>query len=162
METLYSYHYDWTNVFSFMIPLLIGTAFLLFIKPAAERKEKGYAFFKWLFGIVGCFCIILSVCSFTFEMKDHSFKKSALENGRVLVTEGYVKNFHPMPPEGHDMESFEIDGVYFEYSSYETVNGYNVPSCSGGVITGDGQHLLIKYVTGQSGRNVILYIAKIE
>ena len=32
------------------------------------------------------------------------------------IVEGYVENFEPMPYEGHAQESFDIEGVHFEYS----------------------------------------------
>ena len=67
-----------------------------------------------------------------------------------------------MPLEGHDTEHFEINGVLFEYTNFEIVNGYNRPAAYGGIISKNGQYLKIKYITDESGNNTILYIAEIE
>ena len=96
---------------------------------------------------------------------------------------GITENYHSAPESGHDTESFDINGVHFEYSYYEIVNGYHKPASNGGVITGNGQHLKIKYIEDTydedyetvirypgdnlegdypQGENVILYIAEIE
>ena len=71
-----------------------------------------------------------------------------------------------MPYEGHDTEHFEIDGIYFEYTDNEIMNGYNTTSSHGGVVTQNGQYLKIKYIVSEydsgESRNIILYIAEIE
>lgn len=41
---------------------------------------------------------------------------NAYRNGDCEIVEGYVKNFAPMPEGEHAQESFDIDGIYFEYS----------------------------------------------
>lgn len=53
---------------------------------------------------------------------------NAYRNGDCEIVEGYVKNFAPMPEGEHAQESFDIDGIYFEYSE----NGHAKPH--GGVI----------------------------
>jgi hypothetical protein len=64
------------------------------------------------------------------------------------------------------VEDFEIDGIYFEYTDNEIMNGYNTTSSHGGVVTQDGQYLKIKYIVSEyesgESRNIILYIAEIE
>ena len=85
-----------------------------------------------------------------------------MQDNDVKIVEGYVDQYHPMPSDGHDTEHFNINGVYFEYSNYEIVNGYHDAASLGGVITHDGQHLKIKYIEDDSGNNVILYIEKIS
>ena len=69
-----------------------------------------------------------------------------MKTDEIYVVEGYVENYHPMPYEGHDTEHFEIDGVYFEYSDYTIMNGYNISASHGGVVTNNGQYLKIKYI----------------
>ena len=127
-----------------------------------KKDVKGYAFLKWFLRIIGCFCIIIAICSSVLEIKGYIEKRSALANNQVSVVEGYVENYHPQPREGHDTERFEINSVSFEYSNFVTTNGYNTPACYGGVITQNGQHLLIKYVTESDGSNIILFIQRLE
>ena len=106
--------------------------------------------------------LIFSVFLLSNHIIDYQNKKALLESGNVYTVEGFTENFHAMPVEGHDTERFEINGVLFEYSNFELVNGYNLPAVYGGVITGNGQYLKIKYITDDSGENMILYIAKTE
>ncbi len=124
------------------------------------------AFFKvagFIIGPLGVLLFLISTCGMIAEHIDYS---KALENGDIHCVEGYIENFHPMPYEGHDVEHFEIDGIYFEYTDYEIMNGYNQTSSHGGVITENGQYLKIKYIESTydsgEGRNIILYIAEIE
>ena len=163
LEILYQFHYNWANLLSIIIPLILGLASLFYIKMADIKKGvKGYAFLKWFCGIIGCFCIFIAICFSVLGIKDYIEKRSALANNQVNVVEGYVENYHPQPLGGHDTERFEINGVSFEYSNFEITNGYNTPACYGGVITENGQHLLIKYVIEFDGSNTILFIQKIE
>ena len=128
----------------------------------ANDEEAENIFFKWLGWIVGVFCFLLFVSILVAHIGDYSEKKNAINNDQVLVVEGYVEKYHAMPFEGHDTEHFEINGVYFEYSNFELYNGYNRPACYGGVVTENGQNLKIKYVTDITGKNIILYIERIE
>ena len=169
---LYELHFNWLSCLILLIPLLVGLGFFFCFKwypaqnPGVNIKGAhgyvGYIFFKWLGWIVGVFCFFLFVCILVAHISDYSEKKNAIKNDQVLVVEGYVEKYHAMPFEGHDTEHFEINGVHFEYSNFELYNGYNRPACYGGVITENGQHLKIKYITDITGKNIILYIERIE
>ena len=68
-----------------------------------------------------------------------------------------------MPYEGHAKETFEINGVKFSYSDYNIHPGYNNTKSHGGVITGNGQHLKIRYVYfNEVYGNIIMYIEEIR
>jgi hypothetical protein len=75
---------------------------------------------------------------------------------------GVVENFHPMPEGAHDTEHFTINGVRFDFSVPSPTDiAYNLTKINGGVIKGDGQKLVIKYV--QNGEDeTVLYIAEIN
>jgi len=118
--------------------------------------------FIYFLKVAGIFCILITIHTTVLNIKDYSEKRNALANNQVYVIEGYTENYHPRPFSGHDTESFEINGVRFEYPKSATINGYDIPACYGGVITENGQHLLIKYVTESDGSNTILFIQKIE
>ena len=86
----------------------------------------------------------------------------AYYSGEYQTVEGYVENFHPMPSDGKSKETFDINGVEFAYSDYNIHPGYNKSQYHGGVITGNGQHLKIKYVFfNETYGNIILYIEEI-
>ncbi len=171
-EVLYELHFNWLSSLALLIPLFVGLGFFFCFKwypvqnPGVDKKgARGYAlyvFFKWLGWMVGVFCLFLFVGSVFFHIEDYFGKKEVLENGQVLVVEGYVEKYHAMPITGHDTESFEINGVYFEYTNGEIYNGYNRPACFGGVITENGQHLKIKFIEDFDKRNIILYIEELE
>ncbi len=169
-RVLYEYSLDFENILLSLIPLVIGIVFLSnsIMQVRRKVKSKGWngfvdSFFKFVGFIVGplCICIFLmTVLGITIE---HKAYEEMIKNNDVHVVEGYVEDFHPMPYEGHDTEHFEINGVYFEYSDYFVMNGYNVTASHGGVITHNGQYLRIKYIiTEYDGeeKNVILYIAE--
>ena len=159
---LYSLRFNWANLPWLMIPLIMGIgAFCLFrmLKNMESVGQRGRIFFKWFSWIVSGFLLLIFFLDMALNIYDYMKKKNQLDHDQVFVVEGFVENYHAMPLQGHDTEHFEIDGVFFEYSNYELINGYNRPACRGGVITGNGQYLIIKYVTDAvSNNNIILYI----
>ena len=172
METiLYEYHFDYLQILPFLIPFIVGFSFFFIWKwyPAKNRgvSEKGarghvaYMVWKYIGWIVGAFTVILGVFCLSAHIIDFQDKKALWESGNVYTVEGYTENYHAMPSEGHDKEHFEINGILFEYSNFEITNGYSQTAAYGGVITKDGQHLKIKYVTDEHGNHTILYIAEI-
>lgn len=172
METvLYEYTFNFENICLCFIPLVIGVVFLAnSIKQARQKaKNKGWdgfvdSFFKYVGFVVGPLCIFLFFTIFIGVLFEHKDYVELIDNNEVCVIEGYVEEYHPMPYEGHDTEHFEINGVYFEYSDYIMVNGYNISASHGGVVTHNGQHLRIKYIPNEYDgvtNNAIIYIAQI-
>ncbi len=169
---LYELHFNWLEALVLFIPLIVGLGFLFLFRWYPEQNSGvdkkwskgyvGYVISKWIGWIVGTFAILLFVCVLAAHIYDYFEIKNILENDKAHIVEGYVEQYHAMPREGHDTEHFEIDGVYFEYSSSEILNGYNTPACYGGVIKKNGQHLKIKYTVDNIGNNVILYIEEIK
>ena len=170
-NVLYEYQLNLADYIWNFIPLLVGIGFLynsvLIIK--SKYKEKGWdgfiaSFFKiagFIVAPIGIGMFLLSTIGMSIQHVDY---KERLSSNDLFVIEGYVKNFHPMPYEGHDTEHFEINGVFFEYSEYTITNGYHKTASHGGVITQNGQHLKVKYVVEEleeGSENVILYIAEI-
>ena len=172
-NVLYELNFNWLQSFILIIPLFVGLGFFFTFKwypsqnPGTDQKGArgyaGYVFFKWTGWIVGIFAICLFILITAAHIMDFQEKKDILDNNQAVVVEGIVEKYHAMPREGHDTEHFEINGVYFEYSSGELLNGYNKPGCYGGLIKENGQHLKIKYVKDQDiGNNIILYIEEIK
>lgn len=79
------------------------------------------------------------------------------KKGRYVEIEGVIQDYSPNF--GHTrgtIESFTLDGVKFECSD-GAIWGYCPNRENGGVITGNGQHLRIRYIPGKP-RNTIVYI----
>lgn len=151
----------------YLIPFVVFVGFFLFfvkeIKAIRQAGScKGHMIQLCL--LSPALLIIAAVCVIMVTTQIHQYEDIvvAYRQGQYETVEGPVENFVPMPAEGHAQETFEIDGVAFEYSGYSTAQGYNTPKVSGGVITGDGQQLRIGYIYSASEyRNVIVYIAEL-
>ncbi len=118
---------------------------------------------KCVFSIACVFVWVISILVFVFQYDMYTTVTNAYKTGQYEVVEGYVENFHALPPEGHDVESFEIDGVYFSYSDAKIITGYHNAKKNGGVITGDGQYLKIGYIYYDDlYGNIIVYIEEID
>ena len=70
-------------------------------------------------------------------------------NGNFSIVEGTVTKFKPMPYSGHQMESFEVDGIRFEYSDFNlNSGGFNNTTSHGGPIR-EGLSVRIAYNSGR-------------
>ena len=111
---------------------------------------------------IGGFCAVVLVISFALHISEYNAFKDMLETGSVSTVQGYVENYSPLPWDGKGTENFEINGVYFAYNNADARNGYTKTANRGGVITHNGQHLIIRYVTREDGENIILYISNYQ
>ena len=171
-NVLYELNFNWIESVLYIIPLLVGMGFFFIFKwypvqnPGINQKGSqgyvGYVVAKWVGWIVGAFAICLFVLLTAAHIIDYVEKKDVLDNNQANIVEGIVEKYHAQPLSGHDTEHFEINGIYFEYSSGELLNGFNTPACYGGVIKENGQYLRIKYLKDDIENNVILYIEEIE
>jgi len=114
-----------------------------------------------IFWSIPILCFLISLVIFVGFYSEYRQCRAMLDNDEVLIVEGEVENFSPYPELGHGSESFEINGVRFSYFN-ERTNGYHTTADRGGVITGNGQVLRIKYFVNAEGDTVILYIAQID
>ena len=171
METiLYEFSFDYVKGIGFFIILVIGVAFFFadkifgttksFVDP--KVKEISPAGFKIIVRSIGVFCFVIFLIFFGGHIYEYNTYKTMLKTDNVSVVEGYVENYSPLPSDGKGTENFEINGVYFAYNDADGTNGYTKTADRGGVITHNGQHLIIKYVTNEYGENVILYIGELE
>jgi hypothetical protein len=74
--------------------------------------------------------------------------RNAARDGRYEVVEGQVREFVPMPYEGHARESFVVDGHRFSYSDYDLTMGFNQSRSHGGPIR-EGLQVRIAHVDGK-------------
>ena len=154
--------------FMYILPILFLIAFaiapVIIIKTAKSKGNK--CNLNFLYIIFGCLFIYVALFSaIIFVAHTHMYNHTvvAYEQGDYEIVEGYVENFDPMPYSGHKHESFEINGIKFEYSDYSVQFGYNNTKSHGGVITGNGQHLKIGYVEYSNSYygNIIVYIEEL-
>ena len=68
-----------------------------------------------------------------------------LRQGKYPVVEGEIKNFIPMPFQGHGEESFDVENSHFSYSDYEMTPGFHNAASHGGPIH-EGLRVRISYV----------------
>ena len=169
---LYEFSFDYAKAIGFFNALLIGAAFFFadkligrraepYVDIGSRTKEISPKVFKIITRLIGAFCLVVFLLSFTVHIAEYNEYKTMLESDCVSVVEGYVENYNPLPADGKGAENFEINGVYFAYSNADGRNGYTAIAKYGGVITMNGQHLRIKYVTNEEGENIILYISEI-
>jgi hypothetical protein len=72
----------------------------------------------------------------------------------LKIVDGVIENFHPMPYNGHDFESFTVKEIKFRYSDYNSWGGFNKTSSHGGPINHNGQHVRITYYE-EDNENII-------
>ena len=163
--------YEATSKFDFsilsipLILILFMSVFPFIIKKSYEGKDiKLNMEFVKSFCLVGIvFAVVFSLVVLIIQVNMYNKTVVAYSKGEYQIVEGYVENFNPMPYEGHARESFEINGVVFEYSDYKIQPGYNNTKSHGGVIKENGQHLKIGYVyLNETHGNIIVYIEQIS
>jgi hypothetical protein len=108
--------------------------------------------------IMFSFSLFWTLVVYFGDAKSKNFATESIANGKLKVTEGIITNFDPMPGGGHKMESFSVNNVYFEYSDFLVIEGFNNTKSHGGPINGDGDSVRISYYTKDNDN----YIVKLE
>ena len=121
----YQWWYAAFGLIFFSIALIIWK----FSHKSSHKKYTKY------FGIAstafaGLWTLVVAVGTYS----DYSSLQQIYRQGQSRLVEGKVENFHPMPYTGHDLESFTVNGVKFEYSDYVVTPGFNNTSSHGGPI----------------------------
>ncbi len=115
---------------------------LNFTKSSQKRFGPGVrVFFLVWTGIA----IGMTLLSLAFVVGESNGLRRQYSAGDYLTVEGYVEQFEPMPYSGHQMETFEVDGVRFEYSDYVLNAGFNNTRSHGGPID-EGVYVRIDYI----------------
>jgi len=73
--------------------------------------------------------------------------RNTARNGGAEVVEGQVKEFIPMPYQGHARETFVVNGHPFSYSDYDETGGFNHTQSHGGPMK-EGLQVRITHVDG--------------
>jgi hypothetical protein len=93
-----------------LVPGAVGLALKRSHDPHCVLKGKVFLFIS-----IASFGVSLVVATISFV--EYHQMKLALAEGDYQVTEGIVKEFVPMPPSGHPVESFRVGGASFHYGS---------------------------------------------
>jgi hypothetical protein len=117
-------------------------------------KRKFTIVFGFIFSGFASIMLMLTVPS-GLAYRNRTLK--IFENKEYQVVEGVIEDFHPMPHSGHDVESFTVKGVYFEYSDFMLVYGFNNTASHGGPLKRNGQQVRLSYIN-VNGDNRILKI----
>ena len=161
-RVLYELHINVIDGLFLLIPLALSVGF--FIIGRRMRNDTARQPKRRLGGLLFQMISLVMLVAFLFTMGSSILLYAACrrlwKSGEVSEVTGYVENYHPMPASGHDMESFEIDGVSFSYSNFVLQTGYHCAASWGGVVTHDGQHLKIQYIQVEEEK-IIVYIAEL-
>lgn len=133
-----------------LMPLLfviIGLGISLFnIKYNKSTSSKKQ--FTIIFGFIfSAFGLLISLLTIPSSISSQQKTKAIFENKEYKIVEGEIENFNPMPYEGHTVESFTVNGIYFEYSDYILWNAFNNTASHGGPIKNNGQLVRLSYIT---------------
>ncbi len=143
-----------------LMPLLflvigIGVSwFNIKYNKSKSPKRKFTIIFGFIFSGFALIVLLLTIPS---SLADRNRIQKIFENNEYQVVEGLIENFHPMPHNGHDVESFTINGVYFEYSDFKLVYSFNNTASHGGPLRRNGQQVKLSYIN-LNGENRILKV----
>jgi hypothetical protein len=97
------------------------------------------------------FSILWVLATFLGTFSEYWTLRQALRLGHFEIVEGKVVDFVPMPPQGHAMERFTVNGHHYEYSDFVVTAGFNNTQSHGGPIR-EGIIVRIRDVNGQIAR----------
>lgn len=174
---LYELHFHWGDLPVLLIPLLVGMGFWAVSCGMNRAKEAGKDLtapvrwdlshskgIKWLLRGIALLCGVVFVLSGASYLTDYTHLRARYETGEYLTVEGFVEELTvaEYPDKGGD--SFTVDGVTFAYSSGDlTLHGYRREAQRGGVVTREGQYLVIRYIPDPyTETNHIVYMAEKE
>lgn len=157
-QALYELHINYIDGLFLLIPLALSVGFFL----VGRQMKNTYQPWKrrLVFQIIALVMLVMFLFVTGSSILLYTACRRLWKSGEVSEVTGYVENYHPMPASGHDMESFEINGVSFSYSNFVLQTGYHCAASWGGVITHNGQHLKIQYIPVEN-ENLIVYIAEV-
>lgn len=138
--------------------LIIGIGIIWFYvkyKKVKSSKRTSAIVFGSIFSSISLIAAIL-ILPDTFRTINKT--KRIIENKEYKVVEGKIEQFHPMPKAGHEKEHFLVNGVYFEYSDFELVYGFNNTASHGGPLRRNGQEVRLSYRTTKNRENRILKV----
>ena len=103
----------WISAFIFIFAsLFFGVGWAL-----RTSGDQNYAVKGTIFQIVGGIGMLGALTFFVAMHAEYRNARNAITSHSYSVAEGVVSDFVPMPPGGHAIESFVVNGVHFHYGS---------------------------------------------
>jgi hypothetical protein len=142
------YRQWWFPTFG-LIFVVIGLGILIYQRknPSHKRSVMSHVF-PYLFTGFAVFWVAFA---FIGTFSDYWQLRQALRSGQFEVVEGKVVDFVPMPPSGHAMERFTVNGHHYEYADNVVTAGFNNTQSHGGPIR-EGLIVRIADVRGKIAR----------
>jgi hypothetical protein len=142
---------DFIDVIPGIIFMVIGIAGLVLV--IKFRNKLTVAFFHWkllliFFSVWTVFTIFWTALVLPSTLGEYLTLRNVLISNEFKTVEGIVSNFHPMPYEGHEEETFTVQGIRFSYSDYIATNAFNNTKSHGGPID-EGKAVKIDYYNGK-------------
>jgi hypothetical protein len=104
--------------------------------------------------VFGSLAVLWVVASTASAWGFYSRAKTAARSSTTPVVQGIVESFTPAPFEGHQDESFTVNGVRFSYSDYVITGGFRQTASHGGPIRA-GLPVRIRYQPEVSGNLIV-------
>ena len=118
----------------------------------ATRVPAGW--FRWLAWSWAVFFLYLTATLLSMYLRDAGVVKEAIARGAVIEVEGKVNGFIPAPYEGHQDESFVVNGIPFSYSEYVNRGGFHRTAAHGGPIR-EGLEVRIHYFPEYANNRIL-------
>jgi hypothetical protein len=163
LKVIYDFQDEWPRLvpsIAFLMLGLVGLSIFLDNRRfrLGKRKEKDSNDNRGIIVGLGLTIFGLGAAIICVNPINYFNAKNVYSSGEAKIVEGRVENFHSMPPEGHDMESFNVKAVHFEYSEAAISSyGYNKTLPNGGAIRPNLYVRITYYSQGTSN-----YILKLE
>lgn len=158
--------FDWTSLLA-LIPLIPCVIFAW--EPLEELVKGGFSALKKrksyfvMLGIALFFLIITLYVPYANLSHNSALREyyDRYKAGDCAYVEGVITDFHPMPEEGHDVESFTVNGVYFAYGGdLSSTYYYNLCQKDGGQLK-DGREVRIWYFPDDLGGTIMCIDVKV-
>ena len=121
---------QWPFALFGLIFVVVGFAMPALLRMGIMRKGPGWMQ-KWFPRIFVVGGTLWTVAALTSTLVDYRKDVDALQNGRAQVVEGRVDRFSQVPTKS---ESFDVNGVKFQYSDSLIIAGFNHTAFYGGPI----------------------------
>lgn len=123
-----------------LIGVLIGGIYIWL-----GRRNQWTGFRKFFGFAFAGFAAVWSLGVLSATLTEYLQARSAYRGGTFSTVEGRVRNFRPMPYEGHQDEFFTVRTERFCYSDYGVTAGFNNSASHGGPIK-EGLPVRVSYV----------------
>ena len=109
---------------------IVGTAVIFILRNVVRVPDSK----RRIVRVALWFSLIWTMATFAVTFPEYYLLRKKYRAHQYSVVEGIVENFKPMPYEGHENETFTVNGMRFEYSDYAVSSGFNQTSSHGGPI----------------------------